>query len=147
MKRAKAKKKKKTDSENVSEEAVQPKKKYRLRVLAGAHRERVGAKGRKAIFKVYKAGDIIESDRPLHKIFKNKFAPADQSGLKEDAKAYTGPAFQVVELEVDGEIRYNIINPALDEAINAKPLTAKKVEAFTGHPPEYWMAEEEDEEE
>jgi len=59
------------------------KKKYLLKLLAGTHTEN------KKFFQFVKGGADVQllSDRPLHKLFKNKFELLDTQMVKEGAKS------------------------------------------------------------
>ncbi len=112
-------------------------KKRGYRVLKGVHYEQ---EGRKQV--LYEEGSIVMSVRPLHKRFKNKFAPVGEDeqqevavskkrrrGSKkvEDDATTTDPA-PVLRMDHLGSNKYDVINSNTGDPVNDEPLTKEEAE-------------------
>jgi len=100
----------------------------KFKVLAGSHHQVTGH-GRK---KTYKKGDVVESDRQLDKIFKNKFKQLgvtveDEEGFVRVPVGRTGLAIQK-----KGEGEYFVINTNTSMVLNDEPVSKKQAEEMSG---------------
>ena len=94
----------------------------RYKIVAGKHTER-------SPLRVYKPGEIIESERRLDEIFKNKFQLIDLQDEEPDAALGTKPDVIGLELVRRGS-RYHVMRSDTGEFITDKTLTKTQAQAL-----------------
>ncbi len=99
----------------------------KFEVIRGKHCEPiVQGKGRKGkANKNYSTGDIVESDKPLDKIFKNKFKRVGKFVTEEDQPEVSVAKPYKVFKDKENEGCFNVKQQGSDP-VNDKPIDSKK---------------------
>ena len=98
----------------------------KFKVKRGKHTTTV-KEGKRNVRKVYVAGDVVESNSPLDKIFVNKFERID-AYVNDPKKASTSKdsrkkKYKLFKCKVDGEEAWNVKTEKTGEAVNDAPFT------------------------